>query len=107
MYIFTSKREIDLMYIFTSKREIDYLLVLHRLDWYLIFCRVKAIIQESKSEVTAETVKQQLSMPSIYEYNNHRDGKFIHEGDLQSIMNVGHIAFPSTDFQQSECNFAY
>ncbi|CAM6035194.1 unnamed protein product [Sphagnum compactum] len=48
--------------------------------------RMKAIIQESKSEVTAETVKQQLSMPSIYGCNNHRDGKFIHEGDLQSIM---------------------
>ncbi|KAH9540810.1 hypothetical protein CY35_14G025100 [Sphagnum magellanicum] len=47
--------------------------------------RVKAIIQESKSEVTAETVKQQLSMPSIYEYNNHRDGKFIHE-DTEEIF---------------------
>ncbi|KAH8941200.1 hypothetical protein BDL97_14G025600 [Sphagnum fallax] len=59
--------------------------------------RMKAIIQESKSEVTAETVKQQLSMPSIYKCNNHRDGKFIHEGDLQSIMNSVQKALACTN----------
>ncbi|CAM6058405.1 unnamed protein product [Sphagnum tenellum] len=54
-------------------------------------------LAESKSEVTAETVKQQLSMPSIYKCNNHRDGKFIHEGDLQSIMNSVRKALACTN----------
>lgn len=53
--------------------------------WY----SVDDIISRSRNHKTIEDIKKYLRTPSFYtEKNGDRDGKFIHEGELLSILTV-------------------
>lgn len=54
-----------------------------------LFCSVDDIILKSRSHKTIEGVKKNLCTPSFYtDKNGEREGKFIHEGELISILTV-------------------
>lgn len=55
-----------------------------------VYCRIDEIVLRSQELMTAEKIKQELRTPRYYgdKKAGPEGGKFIHDGELSSILNV-------------------